>query len=192
MMNVSLFLVVCSALLIGCTTMQAPAERAQYHVSIGKRYVNIGHHAGAKSEFLTAARLDPTNPNLWGMAGSAAKQNGDFHEAIQYFMKVAELNPNDSRAYADIGSVHKQSRNFSEAITFFEKTLKLNPQEIGAAAMLAEIYFELQDFKKCEYYMNEFDMILARTRADLLPEKRKEAVEESLRKFANYRATIKK
>jgi Flp pilus assembly protein TadD len=187
-----LFLIVCSALSIGCVTTKESAERAQYHVSVGKRYMNGGYPANAKSEFLNAARLVPTNADFWGLAGTAARQSGDFDEALQYFMKVAELDPNDSRAYRDIGVVYKQLGKQNDAIASLEKARQLNPEEIGATAMLAEIYYELRDFKKCEYYMNEFDLVLTRTRVDLLSEKTKQAVESSKRKFANYRKTISK
>lgn len=166
-------------------------ELAQLYVTRGNESATKRDFYTAKQYFIKAAKLNPGDYRIWGMAGSAAKSNADFAEAIEYFRKVIELNPDDYRAYGHIGNINAKLKKYDEAISAFEKALSLNDTDLGAASGLSDIYYEMGDFNKCEQYMKRFESILSEKNTNLLSTSTKDSVEKSLNRFANYRTVIK-
>ena len=165
-------------------------EKAQYHVSQARRYMEYKQWEDAQKEFMKAAEYDPSDYKIWGNAGNAASRASDFKTATYCFHKVLEIQPDDFRAYGSLGKINGMQRKYIEAIEYFSKAFELNASDYWTAAYLAKVHFEIQDYKNCAYYMDIFEGMLSDINSSLLSEKTKRGVEKVRVDFATYRAKI--
>ena len=124
--------------------------------------------------------------------GVLLEENGEYDEAIQYFSKAIDVNPEDFSSYGNIGKIYTILEKYPDAISNYKKVLSLNPDDLRAAAYLADIYYELHDYKNCEKYMKEFELILSNKETRYLSEDTKHRIEKVLNEFSSYRTIISK
>lgn len=167
-----------------------PFELARQYIETGKQHSASKKYRQAQKYFVQAIKLDPKNPEIYGLAGNASKKLFEYDTAIGFYQKVLKLLPYDIRTYGRIGHTQKILKRYKKSIATFEKILAIDADEYRAIDELIDIYFATGDYKNCLYYLDEFELAISNLDKDFLSEKTKEKIEKKRRTHSSYRNTI--
>lgn len=74
-----------------------------------------------------ASVLDPEEPRIWWLMGTALSYNGDLDAEEQCYRQSVELNPSDANAIAALGLVLVARGAHEAGLTMFKEAFRLNP-----------------------------------------------------------------
>ncbi|MDR0835054.1 MAG: hypothetical protein LBN11_00530 [Tannerella sp.] len=131
-------------------------------------YMRTNRSDKALEYIKTALIADPTNANLYEVAGSIYESHKDIEKAEEYFLKSVELDPEIAESQLNMGSIYfnkavsqldaassildgkkyaeeKEKANewFKKALPYLEKSFKLNPDIPETRVALRNIYYNL-------------------------------------------------
>ena len=87
-----------------------------------------GDRDGAATDYLNAARINPTYPYPRTKLAWLRQTGGDLEAAISYFTDVIRLDGSDADAHAGRGWVRLQSAKPAEALVDLDRALELDPR----------------------------------------------------------------
>ena len=96
--------------------------------------------ATAKKEFAEELRVDPDNASAEFMLGEAARQAGQWDEAIARFSHASKLDAGFLEAYLALGMSLNSAGKFQEAVSPLETYVKLEPADPAGHYQLATAY----------------------------------------------------
>lgn len=67
-------------------------------VDLGKKNLENGNFETALSFFEQALLIDPLDPDLWNLQGTALRSIGRYDEAIESFNKSLEIEPRNKHS----------------------------------------------------------------------------------------------
>jgi len=92
---------------------------------------------GAEASIARALELAPASADVLRIAGTMARTNGRFEEAIGLFRRALEQDPLSANTYDHLGLALHAADRPAEAEVAYRKTLELSPQRIRTRALLA-------------------------------------------------------
>lgn len=110
-----------------------PVEAARHHINQGLLLYKEQKYTEALNAFLTAARLDPANPQATNNAGFVLYKLERHAEALQWLQKTLVIEPRRTVAYLNLGDVYIALNQPAEARVAYRKYLSLKPPAKGAA-----------------------------------------------------------
>jgi tetratricopeptide (TPR) repeat protein len=96
--------------------------------------------ASANREFEEELKVDPENASAEFMLGEAARQKGQWDDAIARFSKASKLDEGFLEAYLALGMSLNSAGKFSEAVSPLESYVKLQPGDPAGHYQLATAY----------------------------------------------------
>jgi len=120
----------------------AGEEKAEFHLIMGKAYLNRDEPALAIGELDRATVLNPQLPFLHFNLGLAYRRTGDYQRAEAEFRRDIEVEPDLPDNYQQLGVIYARSGNATEAEKFFREALKQDSKMASAYRELAKLYQE--------------------------------------------------
>lgn len=102
--------------------------------------ISKSHFDAGLSQYQTAARLAPGNPDVFSHWSRALALAGRIQEATNTAQRATRLDPNSSDAYAQLARALAWSGQVDAAVNAGEKAISLNPKSATAHAFLAEAF----------------------------------------------------
>ena len=160
-------LAVLAALMGACTTA-APApgtaeavdravsnsELAATHIERGDALYNQGKLEEAIVEYREAARLDPTNANLWMRLGQVYEQTGRGEDALHSLEKGSEADPGNAGILNQMGWLYATAepatlRDPAKALAYAQRAVEASGGgDANILDTLAEAYYANRQFDK--------------------------------------------
>ena len=102
----------------------------------------------ALSDYNSAARLDPQDPNIFERRASLYDSYlNNKNAALNDYKKLSELKPNDFIAFFFMGLINFDLNNFETAIQNYTKAISIDPDGM-AYFRRSEAYIELEKYKE--------------------------------------------
>jgi len=187
------------AVLVGACTTAAPApgtaeaadraesnsDLAATHIDRGDALYNQGRVAGSMVEYREAARLDPTNADLWMRRGQVYEQMGRGEDALHSLEKGLEADPGNAGILNHMGWLYATAepatlRDPAKALAYAQQAVEAsNGRDANILDTLAEAY----------YVNQEFDEAIKTEERALEIAPGLEALQNQLKKFREAKAT---
>jgi tetratricopeptide (TPR) repeat protein len=119
---------------------------AQYHLFVGKYYLNRQQYDEAIAEFAAAADRDPNFPFVHFNLGLAHLKKQEYTQARDEFLKDAALEPDLSLNYQELGNTYWQMQEDENAEKNYREALKRDPHLVDSRIGLAKIYQRQQKY----------------------------------------------
>ena len=130
------------------------------HLKYAQVLLNKGKIYEAIKHLKLVERVEPTNPDVYLIKGSAWLMLGKETDALKSFnlaIKYAGTEVDDILYH--IGLSFMQSGDFKKAVHYFEKVLGINPKDEMALYELGFLYDQMGDYaKSVEYYNRLIDI----------------------------------
>jgi len=120
---------------------------AQYHLFVGKYYLNREQYDEAIAEFAAAADRDPNFPFVHFNLGLAHLKKQQYTQARDEFLKDAALEPDLSLNYQELGNTYWQMQEDENAEKSYREALKRDPHLVDSRIGLAKIYQRQQKYR---------------------------------------------
>ena len=102
----------------------------------------------ALSDFNSAARLDPNDPDIFNRRASLYNSYlNDKNAALSDYKKVSELKPNDSWSFLSLGIINYELNNYETSIINYTKSISIYPDGMTYFRR-AETFIELEKYKE--------------------------------------------
>jgi tetratricopeptide (TPR) repeat protein len=118
----------------------------EFHLLMGKGYLNREEYDDALKELDAAAQADPKLPFVHFNLGLAYVHKQDYDRAREEFHKDIALEPDVPFAYEQLGSLESTAGNEDEAAKNYRSALKIDPQRIVSLMGLAKIEEHQQQY----------------------------------------------
>jgi tetratricopeptide (TPR) repeat protein len=197
--GLSLAVLAALAVLAGACTTAAPApetaesvaraasnsDLAATHIGRGDALFNQGELEGSMVEYREAARLDPTNADLWMRLGQVYEQTGRGEDALHSLEKGLEADPGNAGILNQLGWLYATAepstlRDPAKALAYAQRAVEASGgRDANFLDTLAQAYYVNQEFDEA---------IKTEERAlEIAPEQ--EALQNQLEKFREAKAT---
>jgi len=120
--------------------IQVGGETAEYHLILGKAFLNRYEPAESKTELELAETLNPNLPFLHMNLGITYMRLGDNERAEQEFRQDIELEPDLADNYEQLGVLFSHMQRDKDAENAFREALKRDAKSDGAYLGLAKLY----------------------------------------------------
>ena len=114
-------------------------DRAELHNLLGDVEEAEAHVPEAAAQYELAARMDPTEKNLFDL-GSDLVLHGGFEPALKVFVFGAGRYPGSARLRVGLGIAHYSLGQYDEAVETLCQAVDLNPKDTQALAFLGKMY----------------------------------------------------
>jgi len=121
-------------------------DSAQYHLFVGKYYLNREQYDQAMAEFAAAADRDPNLPFVHFNLGLAHLKKQEYTQARDEFLKDAALEPDVGLNYQELGNAYWQMQADEKAEKNYREALKRDPRLVDSRIGLAKIYQRRQKY----------------------------------------------
>jgi tetratricopeptide (TPR) repeat protein len=102
----------------------------------------------ALSDYNSAARLDPNDPDIFNRRASLYNSYlNDKNAALSDYKKVSELKPNDSWSFLSLGIINYELNNYETSIINYTKSISIYPDGMTYFRR-AETFIELEKYKE--------------------------------------------
>ena len=118
----------------------------QYHLFVGKYYLNREQYDEALTEFEAAAEGDPKFPFVHFNMGYAHLKKQEYTLARDEFLKDAAVEPDVALNYEELGNVYWLMEDDGNAEKSYQEALKRDPRLVNSHLGLAKIYQRQQKF----------------------------------------------
>ena len=137
--------------------IQVGGQTAEYHLILGKAFLNRFEVAEAKAELELAATVNPNLPFLHMNLGITYMRLGDNERAESEFRKDMELEPDLADNYQQLGVLFSRMQRDEDAEKAFHEALKRDAKNGDAYLGLAKLY---QKQQKSELALKMIDAAL--------------------------------
>jgi tetratricopeptide (TPR) repeat protein len=128
----------------------APGD-PEAHLTLAQVYQLYRHPEKAFSEYRTALRLEPNEPDYHRQYGEALEQDKRYGEAQEAFRKMLDTAKEDTTrlsAVASLARIHLQQDRLAELLGEFQRRARNTPKKLAAYEELAAIYKEAGQIAK--------------------------------------------
>jgi tetratricopeptide (TPR) repeat protein len=130
------------------------AGLAATHIERGDVLYNQGKLEESIAEYREAARLDPTNANLWMRLGQAYEQTGRGEDALHSLEKGSEADPGNAGILNQMGWLYATAepatlRDPAKALAYAQRAVEASGGgDANILDTLAEAYYANRQFDK--------------------------------------------
>jgi Flp pilus assembly protein TadD len=117
-------------------------ETAEYHLILGKAFLNRYEMAEAKTELERTAAMNPNLPFLHMNLGITYMRLGDYERSEAEFHKDIELEPDLASSYEQLGVLYSRMQKEEDAEKAFREALNRDAKDDGAFLGLAKLYLK--------------------------------------------------
>jgi tetratricopeptide (TPR) repeat protein len=159
-------------------------ELAATHIDRGDALYNQGRVAGSMVEYREAARLDPTNADLWMRLGQVYEQLEQGEDALHSLEKGLEADPGHAGILNQLGWLYATAepatlRDPAKALAYAQRAVEASDgTDANILDTLAEAYYANQ----------EFDAAIETEERALAIAPEQEALQNQLQKFREAKA----
>jgi len=136
------------------TTVIQPGKETTLDTAAELRNARTLYQAGKYPEavriYEKLIQHDPSNANVYFLAGVARLKTGQKDDALRDFQKSVELNPVHDKAWQQIGFLHMSQVDYPNAERAFLKAIEIQPESPGGWQGLAQTYLMSQQTEKAE------------------------------------------
>lgn len=118
----------------------------QYHLFVGKYYLNREEYDSAMAEFEQAAKDDQKLPLVHFNLGLAHMGKQQYPEAREEFLKDAALEPEVALNYEEIANSYWLTQDDAKAEKNYREALRRDPRLVNSMLGLAKIYQKQQKY----------------------------------------------
>lgn len=126
--------------------VEVGGKTAEFHLILGKAYLNRGEPEKAIVELEQAASMNPKLPFVHFNLGVASTQIQDNGRAEEEFRKDLEIEPDLPDTYELLGEYYMRMEKVDDAEKSFRKALRLNARMPGSLFGLAKIYYRREKY----------------------------------------------
>lgn len=118
-------------------------------IGLGESFQAQGLFDKALKSLLSAAIIDPTDPEPIFKSGLIYLENDKYKDAISQFQRALKANPLFPRLNYFIGRAYFLNGDYNFALTASQEERKANPNLAESYILAAEVYAETKQFQKC-------------------------------------------
>ncbi len=123
----------------------------------GIKAVKDGDHAKAIKYAERAGGIDPADPDVPDLLGTAYLGASEWQKAIDFFLIAVKLDP-ERKVYKSIGAAYFQLEKYPEAIAAMEQAAKDNPNDPWNLEFLGLAYEEVENWgQAAKAYRRAYD-----------------------------------
>jgi tetratricopeptide (TPR) repeat protein len=111
----------------------------EYHLFVGKYYLNLKQYDQAQAEFQSAAEANPKLPFVHFNLGLTYLKKQDFEHARDEFLKDAEVEPDLALNYDQLGDVYWLMQDDLDAEKSYRQALRRDARLVNSHLGLAKI-----------------------------------------------------
>lgn len=119
--------------------MLARQDRAELHNLLGDVEEAQGHVQEAAEQYETAARIDPSERNLFDLGSDLMLHRG-FEPALKVFVFSTQKYPQSARLRVGLGTAHYSLGQYDEAVESLCQAVDLDPKDTKALDFLGKMY----------------------------------------------------
>src|SRR5260370_22485783 len=117
----------------------AQKDRAELHNLLADVEEHEGHVAAAAKQYETAARMDPTEKNLFDLGSDLLRHRG-FEPALKVFVFATGRYPQSARLRVGLGIAHYSLGQYDDAVATLCQAVDLDPKDTKALDFLGKMY----------------------------------------------------
>lgn len=117
----------------------ARADKAELHNILGDVEEAQGRVDEAARQYETAARMDPSEKNLFDLGSDLLRHRG-FEPALKVFVFGAERYPRSARLRVGLGIAHYSLGQYDDAVETLCQAVDLDPKDTKALDFLGKMY----------------------------------------------------
>jgi tetratricopeptide (TPR) repeat protein len=117
----------------------AKKDGAELHNLLGDVEEREGHVDAAAQQYEAAARMDPTEKNLFDLGSDLLRHRG-FEPALKVFMFGAGRYPRSARLRVGLGISHYSLGQYDDAVATLCQAVDLDPKDTKAMDFLGKVY----------------------------------------------------
>ncbi len=121
------------------TELLREKDRAELHNLLGDVEEAEGHVDQAAQQYETAARMDPTEKNLFDLGSDLMLHRG-FEAALKVFVFATERYPQSAKLRVGLGTAHYSLGQYDDAVASLCQAVDLDPQDTKALDFLGKMY----------------------------------------------------
>jgi tetratricopeptide (TPR) repeat protein len=139
--------------------MSPPApEYALTLAKIAESYIKVDQVDTSKALPLVreAIRVDPTNTEVYLIAGDIWILKNEGSKAISYYSQAEYYDPQSPTAAMKKGNIYVKGRAFTAAVPYFEQAIELNANYAPAYRELGQLYLNSNVYDKARQYFEKY------------------------------------
>jgi len=121
----------------------SPEDSSSTWMARGTALARAGHYEEAIDAYKRAARIDPTNPEVYNDLGNAYFATMQIDQARALYGKTLELAPDHAWAMNNLGYTYFASKAYETAVQWFQRALAEEPSHLFARMNLAVTYHNM-------------------------------------------------
>lgn len=130
--------------------MMQNSEKLEELIKNASDLVNQKHYTNAISVLEDALKLDPNNPDVLYLLGTAYRKSLLFEEAIEVFEKLLKVDPNHKKALLGLADAWRGLKRWDKSLEYWEKYIELEPSDSLVITRMGDAYRKLKNFTKAE------------------------------------------
>ncbi len=119
------------------------ADGAPTWMARGTALARAGHYEEAIDAYQRAARIDPTNPEVYNDLGNAYFATMQIDKARDLYRKTLKLAPDHAWAMNNLGYTYFATKEYESAVQWFQRALTREPDHLFARMNLAVTYHDM-------------------------------------------------
>lgn len=120
--------------------VEVGGDTAEFHLLLGKAYLNFQETENAITELELAERINPNLPFVHFNLGIGYARSGNKDRAEQEFRRDIAIEPDVPDTYELLGELYLRAGKDNQAETSFKEALRHSPRMAGSYFGLAKIY----------------------------------------------------
>jgi tetratricopeptide (TPR) repeat protein len=165
---------------------------AELHAHLAAVYVELERWEEAMQEYLSAARLDDSNPDYFLAAGKIHQRQGRKTDAAELWRSIIQKHPQHAEAHYQLGLVNEQEGDLSTAWEHFKAAISAAPANTDYRAHLAQSYYHSELYYQA---IREWEAILQQHPDDVVTQLKLARVYQQINRqdkaHAYYAAVLK-
>lgn len=114
-------------------------DKAELHNLLGEVEEREGHVQQSAEQYETAARMDPSENNLFDLANELLMHRG-FQPALKVLVYATQKYPQSAKLRVALGVAHYSLGQYDEALDTLCQAVDLNPKDTRALDFLGKMY----------------------------------------------------
>jgi tetratricopeptide (TPR) repeat protein len=118
------------------------------HLDVGIKLEQDGNLTKALEEFLAAAELNTSHPEIYHRIGEVYLRQKKYKEALSSYQKALEISPKHYWSWRGLGDIYLEQGNLPKAIDSYHQCLEIEPNYFYGHQRLGQIYQQQNLFKE--------------------------------------------